>query len=121
MNEILEDTTRHFWNLSKKIGKNFKILLVVEFAMNSWNAKINHTPFMLNCGQNPDDPTIAWLQKRNPAVNKLVVAGLSNEFEQENFSEQHRISTSNMQILNGQIHQFIDQVMRYFLKRSIFA
>jgi hypothetical protein len=73
MNEILEDTFRHFWDLSKKIGKNFNILLVVEFAMNnSWNATINHTPFMLNCGQNLDDPTIAWLQKRNPAVNEFV-------------------------------------------------
>jgi hypothetical protein len=58
------------WVLSKKIGKN---LHVVEFTKNnSWHASIQNTPFMLNYGQNPDDPTIAWLRECNPAVSKLV-------------------------------------------------
>jgi hypothetical protein len=80
---------------------------------------------MHNYGRYPDDPTIARLRQCKPAVNKFVgrwyQTGLSNKFEQGNFSEQHRISTSNEQIVKSQIHQFIDQVMRYFLKRSIFA
>ena len=49
------------------------LLNVVEFAINNaWNESIQNTPFMLNYGQNPDTPTIAFLRSRNPAVNQFV-------------------------------------------------
>jgi hypothetical protein len=71
MNGILEDTLRHFVGPFQRDWE--ELLPVVEFAMNnSWNASIQNTPFMLNYGQNPDDPTIAWLRECNPAVNKFV-------------------------------------------------
>jgi hypothetical protein len=71
MNGILEDTLRHFVGPFQRDWE--ERLPVVEFAMNnSWNASIQNTPFMLNYGQNPDDPTIAWLRECNPAVNKFV-------------------------------------------------
>jgi hypothetical protein len=50
-----------------------ELLPVVEFAMdNSRHASIQNTPFMLKYGQNIDDPTIAWLRERTPAVKKFV-------------------------------------------------
>jgi hypothetical protein len=50
-----------------------ELLPEVEFAMDhSRPASIQNTPFMLNYGQNIDDPTIAWLRERTPAVNKFV-------------------------------------------------
>ena len=46
---------------------------MIEFAMNSsWNSSIQTTPFMLNYGQNPDDPTIAHLRQHNPKANSFV-------------------------------------------------
>ena len=74
-NGVLEDTLRHFVGSYQNDWEDK--LAVIEFAMNnswnsSWNSSIQNTPFMLNYGQNPDDPTIAWLRKRNPAVNKFV-------------------------------------------------
>jgi hypothetical protein len=48
-------------------------LPVVEFAMNNaWSASIQTTPFMMNYGQTPDDPTVAHLRTKNPNVNKFV-------------------------------------------------
>ena len=70
-NGVLEDTLRHFvgpyqvnWD---------ELLPVAEFAMNNaWNTSVGNTPFMLNYGQHPDTPTIAFLRDRNPAVNKFI-------------------------------------------------
>jgi hypothetical protein len=76
---------------------------------------------MLNYGQNADDLTIAWLRERNPAIKNFVGRWSEQFVRARELSKQDRISTSNMQIVNGQIHQFIDQVISYFLKRSIFA
>ena len=70
-NGVLEDTLRHFVGPYQNDWE--ERLAVAEFAMNnSWNASIQNTPFMLNYGQNPDDPTVAFLRMRNPAVNKFV-------------------------------------------------
>ena len=70
-NGVLEDTLRHFVGPYQTDWDEY--LTVAEFAMNNaWNESIQNTPFMLNYGQNPDTPTIAFLRSRNPAVNKFV-------------------------------------------------
>ena len=71
MNGVLEDTLRHFVGPYQTDWD--ERLAVAEFAMNSaFNASVQATPFMLNYGQTPDDPTIAALRSKNPAVNKFV-------------------------------------------------
>ena len=55
------------------IVQHERSLAVAEFAMNNaWNSSIQNTPFMLNYGQNPDDPTIHFLRQRNKSVNAPV-------------------------------------------------
>jgi hypothetical protein len=47
-------------------------LAMAEFVINNaWNQSIYNTPFMLNCGQNPDTPEVVALRSMNPAVNKF--------------------------------------------------
>ena len=70
-NGVLEDTLRHFVGPFQDDWDDK--LAVAEFAMNNaWNSSIQNTPFMLNYGQNPDDPTIHFLRQRNKSVNALV-------------------------------------------------
>ena len=70
-NQVLEDTLRHFVGPYQQDWE--KILPVAEFAMNnSFNSSIGMTPFMMNYAQNPRDPTTAWIEHRNPAVNKFM-------------------------------------------------
>ena len=70
-NGVLEDTLRHFVGPFQSDWEDR--LPVIEFAMNnSWNSSIQTTPFMLNYGQGPDDPTIAHLRQHNLKVNGFV-------------------------------------------------
>ena len=70
-NGVLENTLRHFVGPFQSDWEDR--LPVIEFAMNnSWNSSIQTTPFMLNYGQNPDDPTIAHLRQHNLKVNAFV-------------------------------------------------
>jgi hypothetical protein len=70
-NGILEDTLRHFVGPYQNDWD--ELLPVAEFAMNNaWNKSIQNTPFMLNYGQNPDTPTVAFLCARNPKDNGFV-------------------------------------------------
>ena len=70
-NGVLEDTLRHFVGPFQDDWDDK--LAVAEFAMNNaWNSSIQNTPFMLNYGQNPDDPTIHFLRQRNKSVNAFV-------------------------------------------------
>jgi hypothetical protein len=70
-NGILEDTLRHFVGPYQNDWD--ELLPVAEFAMNNaWNKSIQNTPFMLNYGQNPNMPTVAFLRTRNPKVNGFV-------------------------------------------------
>lgn len=71
VNGVLEDTLRHFVGPYQNDWDD--LLAPAEFAMNnSWHHSIRNTPFMLNYGQNPDDPTVAKLRSLNPAINAFV-------------------------------------------------
>ncbi len=71
MNGVLEDTLRHFVGPYQTDWD--ERLAVAEFAMNSaWNQSVQNTPFMLNFGQTPDDPTVAAIRSKHPGVNKFV-------------------------------------------------
>ena len=72
-NGVLEDTLRHFVGPYQRDWESN--LPVVEFAMNNaYNSSIKTTPFMLNYGQNPDDPTLAFLRSKtnNPRINGFI-------------------------------------------------
>jgi hypothetical protein len=48
-------------------------LSVVEFAMNnSYHSGIKSTPFLLNFGQHPQDPVLASMRHKNPALGKFL-------------------------------------------------
>lgn len=71
VNGVLEDTIRHYVGPFQTDWE--ERLPSAEFAINnSWHESIRNTPFMLNYGQNPDTPTIAFLRGRNPGVNQFV-------------------------------------------------
>ena len=71
VNGVQEDTLRHFVVPYQNDWDD--LLAPVEFALNnSWHHSIRNTPFMLNYGQVPDDPTVAKLRSLNPAVNTFV-------------------------------------------------
>jgi hypothetical protein len=71
MNSVLEDTLRHFVGPYQTNWDEY--LAMAEFAINNaWNQSIDNTPFMLNCGQNPDTLEVVALRSMNPAVNKFV-------------------------------------------------
>ena len=71
MNRTLEDTLRHFVGPYQTDWDT--LLPYAEFAMNNaWHSGINNTPFMLNYGQTPDTPTVAFLRARHPQVNQFV-------------------------------------------------
>lgn len=70
-NQVLEDTLRHF--IGPVQNEWDERLPVVEFAMNSAiNASTQASPFMLNYGQLPDTPVVAYLRGKNPQVNRFV-------------------------------------------------
>ena len=71
VNGVLKDTLRHF---VRPYQQNWDELLApAEFALNSsWHHSIRNTPFMLNYGQNQDDPTVSKLRSSNPAISKFV-------------------------------------------------
>ena len=70
-NGVLEDALRHFVGPYQNDWDTH--LPAVEFAMNNaWNESIQNTPFMLNYGQHPNDPTLLEIRERNPAVNRFV-------------------------------------------------
>ena len=70
-NGVLEDAQRHFVGpLQQDWGE---LLAPVEFAVNnSWHDRIRNTPFMLNYGQNPDDPVLSNLRSLNPNIGLAV-------------------------------------------------
>ena len=58
VNGVLEDTLRHFVRPFERDWDD--LLASVEVALNnSWHHSIRHTAFMLNYGQNPDDPVVS--------------------------------------------------------------
>lgn len=70
-NGVLEDTLRHFVGPTQTDWDDK--LAVAEFAMNSAvNASTKASPFMLNYGQTPDTPVVAYLRGMNPRVNPFV-------------------------------------------------
>ena len=71
VNGVLEDTVRHFVGPFQQ-GWD-ELLAPVEFALNNpWHHSIQNTPFMLNYGQNPDDPTVSNLRSSNPNIGPFV-------------------------------------------------
>lgn len=70
-NGVLEDTLRHFVGPAQTDWD--ECLAVAEFAMNSAvNASTKASPFMLNYGQTPDTPLVAYLRNMNPRVSPFV-------------------------------------------------
>ena len=68
---VLEDSLRHFVGPYQQDWD--ELLAPAEFALNySWHHSIRNTPFMLNYGQNPGDPTVSKLRILNPAISKFV-------------------------------------------------
>ena len=66
VNGVLEDILRHFVGPYQNDWDD--LLAPVEFALNnSWHHSIRNTPFMLNYGQVPDNPTVAlgWVSRLN--------------------------------------------------------
>lgn len=71
VNGVLEDTLRHFVGPFQQDWD--QLLAPVEFALNnSWHHSIRNTPFMLNYGQNPDDPVVSNLRSLNPNIGPFV-------------------------------------------------
>ena len=71
VNGVLEDTLRHFVGPYQQDWDEF--LASAEFALNnSWHHNLRNTPFMLNYGHNPDDPTVSKLRSLNPAISNFV-------------------------------------------------
>ena len=71
INSVLEDTLRHFVGPYQHDWD--ELLAPAEFALNnSWHHSIRNTPFMLNYGQHPDDPTVAKLRSLSPAISQFV-------------------------------------------------
>ena len=71
VNGVLEGTLRHIVGPYQQDWD--EVLAPAEFALNnSWHHSIRNTPFMLNYGQNPDDPTVSKLRSLNPAVSQFV-------------------------------------------------
>ena len=71
VNGVLEDTLRHFVGPYQNDWDG--LMAPVEFALNnSWHHSLPNTPFTLNYGRVPEDPTVAKLRRRNPGVNTLV-------------------------------------------------
>ena len=74
LNSVLVNSLRYFVELSQTDWDT--LISVAEFVTNNaWTQSIQNTPFVLNDGLNPDFPMLAFLQIRNPAVNKLVGRG----------------------------------------------
>jgi hypothetical protein len=70
-NCILEDTLRHFVGPYQRDWDQHRS--VVDFAMNnSYNSGIKSTPFLLNFGQHPQDPVLASMRHKNPALGKFL-------------------------------------------------
>jgi hypothetical protein len=75
-NCILEDTLRHFVGPYERNWDQYLRVLVVEFATNnSHHSGMCNTPFMLNYGQHPQDPVLASLRHKNPALSKFLGLG----------------------------------------------
>ena len=71
VNGVLEDTLRHVVGPFQQDWD--ELLAQVEFALNnSWHHSIRNTPFMLNYGQNPDDPIVSNLRSLNPNIGQFV-------------------------------------------------
>ena len=71
VNGVLEDT---LWHSAGPFQQDWDELLApVEFALNnSWPHSIRNTPFMLNYGQNPDDPIVSNLRSLNLNIGQFA-------------------------------------------------
>lgn len=67
-NRVVEDMLRHY---SAGPHKQWDRFLPAVYN-HSWHSSVKNTPFMLNYGQNPDTPTLAFLRTKFPELRQFT-------------------------------------------------